>query len=117
MRLSATLLLIVAPLHRCVDAVVLIPATTENPFLRSAPSAAADARNDGRSLRELNSAIGFGGEMSKWASEVGGRFRATTSASESVASKNAEVGAVLNHNPVGANIKDLEDVMNAGKDK
>uniref|UniRef100_A0AAV1V9V6 Uncharacterized protein n=1 Tax=Peronospora matthiolae TaxID=2874970 RepID=A0AAV1V9V6_9STRA len=61
MRLSATLLLIVAPLHRCVDAVVLIPATTENPFLRSAPSAAADARNDGRSLRELNSAIGFGG--------------------------------------------------------
>uniref|UniRef100_M4BKC0 RxLR effector candidate protein n=2 Tax=Hyaloperonospora arabidopsidis (strain Emoy2) TaxID=559515 RepID=M4BKC0_HYAAE len=56
MRLSAILLLIVAPLHLCVGEVVLIPATMENPLLRSAPSTNADARKGARSLRALNSA-------------------------------------------------------------
>ena len=56
MRLSAILLLIVAPMHLCVGEVVLIPATMENPLLRSAPSTNADARKGARSLRALNSA-------------------------------------------------------------
>uniref|UniRef100_M4BE53 RxLR effector candidate protein n=2 Tax=Hyaloperonospora arabidopsidis (strain Emoy2) TaxID=559515 RepID=M4BE53_HYAAE len=48
------------PLHLCFGEVVPIPPTMENPSLRSAPSAGAGAREDARSLRELNSAAGRG---------------------------------------------------------
>uniref|UniRef100_M4BE54 RxLR effector candidate protein n=2 Tax=Hyaloperonospora arabidopsidis (strain Emoy2) TaxID=559515 RepID=M4BE54_HYAAE len=60
MRLCANLLLMAVPLHLCFGEVVPIPPTMENPSLRSAPSAGAGAREDARSLRELNSAAGRG---------------------------------------------------------
>nr|AEF57450.1 RXLR effector [Hyaloperonospora arabidopsidis] len=121
MRLSAILPLIVAPLHLCVGEVVLIPATMENPLLRSASSAGAGARNDGRSLRELNSAAGIGGEMSKVVSEFGGHFKGTTGTSESVASKKAKDAAMRaaddDEGPIFATKEDLADVLAVGKDK